>query len=464
MQHRFVKLIILFFCIGYAGIGHAETLVSENFNDRAYGSPLTFYNVSAYNADIVWDSANAIGGSGYCLRWDHTNASAGIGILENFASNVGRGVYIRYWVNYASNYVFPAEQGDFDNLKMFKLASGGGLTNYDIEFIYKDTGNGGPASLQLFWVTGAGSTEGSGTGTGAASLGGTMAKGRWHKIEIYIQIASPSVVHVQVNDRDVYRNTNANILLPASAYTGAQQFQSIRASGSRTPAGRGFWYTDNVTVIAGEGDRCSSEPAEPGNTGGGTNPTPTPTPSSNLVNQPAKLSMVSWTANSQTGDTTWADSTAVWCVRALVDQNSIQVNGNNVVLGFQGRSSGTYTIRKVSIAEKDSSGQDGNIVDSTWRRVSFDNRTDSTWSTDSITIPAGQIKRSNAIPFALDRNKDYYVTFMIETPGSYLTAPSDYNQLYFDGVDHTDDLDWSANGHSVYAGRLHGLSSISVTQ
>lgn len=464
MQKRMTASIIIFlFLFGIHSISWGEILVSENFNDRSYNSPLTYYNITAYNEGLVWDAANAIGGSGYCLRWDHTDGMAGVGILENFSQNVGQGVYIRYWVKYDQNYTFPAEQGDFENLKLFKLASGGGLTSYDIEFIYKNTGNGGPSSLQLFWFTSDGTTANSGTGTGNVPLGQTIGKGNWHKIEIYIRISTPSIVHVQVNDIDVYNNNNADIRLPATAYTGSQQFQSIRA-GSRTAAGHGYWYTDNVTVIANEGDLCNLEPAEPGNTSGGSSSSSSSSSSggTSAPSNPAKMSVVSWSANSETGDDTWADSTAVWCARVLVNSDSIQYDGDNIILTFQGRNSGSYTIRKVSIAEKDDNDQDGNIVNNTWKMVTFDNRTESTWGTDSIAVPAGQVKRSNPIPFNFERGKNYYVTFMMVSPTSYLVAPSSYGELYFNGVDHTEDLDWGGNGHSVYAGRLHALGQIAV--
>lgn len=551
MFRKFFTIFTLFI-IGINS-ANAETIVHENFDDRNYEAPLTFYNVSGYDQNLEWDSSNGIGGNGYCLRWDHTNAMAGVGVLQNFADHAAAGIYIRYWVKYDRNYLFPNELGDFDNLKLFKVASGGGLTDYDVEFIYKNT-DGGPSNLQLFWKATDGSTAG--TGTGNTTLGGTLTKGTWHKIEIYIRISSTSVVHVQIDDFDVYNNRNANIRLPASAYTGSQQFQSIRA-GSRTPSGQGYWFTDNVTIVANEGDLCNAEPAEPAETNEPTSPGTTDNSPVILINTPTQsasyttsnnsvtiegnasddngLASISWNtsdnqqgvissdlnnwstgaiqlqegttqvtvtatdtngqtssdtlsvtytalsntgdagtsdatettqiwdANTQTGDSTWSNSTATWCVRALVDGASIAQSGDIIKIGFMGRSSSDYQIRKVSIAEVDSAGGQGAVVDNTWTRVTFDKTSVSYWGSRNVTIPAGSEKLSDPVGFTIDSSKDYYITYTMVSPSVYLVAPSTYQQLYFEGEDHADELDWTNNGFSTYSSRLHALSSIYFT-
>ena len=40
----------------------ASTLVSENFDDQAYVSPLNYYNVTGYNQNIIYDSTNVVAG------------------------------------------------------------------------------------------------------------------------------------------------------------------------------------------------------------------------------------------------------------------------------------------------------------------------------------------------------------------------------------------------------------------
>ncbi|OFZ39779.1 MAG: hypothetical protein A2504_12365 [Bdellovibrionales bacterium RIFOXYD12_FULL_39_22] len=227
-------------------------LVNENFNDRSYAAPLSYYTGTAYDYPINYQQNE----SDYSLQFDHSNSgSSGIGTISNLENYLEDGIYFRYWVNYPESYYFPGDMGTFDNLKMLKIAG----TSGDIEFIYKDSAGGGPKSLQLYWNNSIGDLGG--TRTGTVPLGQTLTKGVWHKIEIYIKIAAPSVVHVQIDDYNVYQNTNADINLPASGYTGTQQFMSVRAGNSGTPeAGHGIWYHDNVTIISGGGDLCDEEP------------------------------------------------------------------------------------------------------------------------------------------------------------------------------------------------------------
>ena len=109
-------------------------------------------------------------------------------------------------------------------------------------------------------------------------------------------------------------------------------------------------------------------------------------------------------------------------------------------MGFKGRTSGDYTISKVSIAEK--GVNEGEVVDDTWTRVTFDLEPVGTWETHVITVPQGDKQRSDPVEFSFERGKDYYVTFQIESQSVCLTAPVSYTELYFDdSVDHTEILD-----------------------
>lgn len=166
-----------------------------------------------------------------------------------------------------------------------------------------------------------------------------------------------------------------------------------------------------------------------------------------------------WDAVSQNGDSAWKSSSVTYTVRLLVKGSVLTQGGNQVSLGFQGRSTGDYTIRKVSIAQRDLNGGVGDVVDSTWSRVTFDGKTSATWGTDAITVPAGQEKFSDPIPFPLMAGQDYYVTFKIDSPSVYLNPPSGYQELYFQNTDRTDDVDWSGNGHAVTQD-YHALGSI----
>lgn len=167
-----------------------------------------------------------------------------------------------------------------------------------------------------------------------------------------------------------------------------------------------------------------------------------------------------WAATAQAGTISWTDSTSTWCVRLLVKGANLVSSGNQIRLGFQGRKSGSYTVQKVSIAERDLAGGEGDIIDSTWARVTFDGRSAGTWGNDAATVFQGVEKVSDPISFPIQTGKDYYVTFLMGAPSTYLVAPSGNREMYFDGIDHADDLDWSANGHLIFDQRIHGLGSV----
>lgn len=266
MSNSIPRLILVFFLFIHINNSYAAYLVYESFNNQSYNPPLTFYNNSGYDSNIKFVQGGAYNRSGFCLEWDHSAGSyVGIGILHDMETYVKEGLYIRYWVKYSQNYLFPEEEGYFDNLKMFKLGEPGAPNfpnGYDIEFIYKNSNNGGPSNLQLFWIDSDGNIAG--TGTGNTTLGGTLTKDVWHKIEIYLKVAAQSTVHVQVDDFEVFKNTNARIKLPSSAYSETKQFMSLR-TGSKPSIGHGKWYTDNITIIHNEGDLSNDEPPEPGN-------------------------------------------------------------------------------------------------------------------------------------------------------------------------------------------------------
>lgn len=169
-----------------------------------------------------------------------------------------------------------------------------------------------------------------------------------------------------------------------------------------------------------------------------------------------------WNALDQSGASGWLNSTWTFCMRLLIEGSSITSSGNRFQLGFQGRNSGNYQIRKVSLAERDMNGSVGDVVDGKWIRVTFDGNDESTWSSDVTTIPANTEKLSNPIPYTIEAGKDYYVTVMIDTPGVYIVAPTGYKELVFKGSDHTEELDWGSNEHTTYDARMHALSSIYI--
>ena len=82
--------------------------------------------------------------------------------------------------------------------------------------------------------------------------------------------------------------------------------------------------------------------------------------------------------------------------------------------------------------------------------------------TENVIVPAGQEKISNAIKFRIETNKDYYVTFNIASPSVYLNPPSGYQELYFQGVDRTQTIDWAGQGFNSTQD-YHSLSNLYIT-
>ena len=168
-----------------------------------------------------------------------------------------------------------------------------------------------------------------------------------------------------------------------------------------------------------------------------------------------------WDAQKQTADPDYTNSSVTYCVRLLIQGEQIELNGGEIQLGFRGRTSGDYSIRKVSIAERDVNAQVGDVLDGTWTKVLFDGQSDSAWSSYSVIVSEGQEKLSDIFKFDVVPGKDYYVTFKIDAPSVYLDPPSDYRELYFENEDHTEDIDWSGNGYSLTQD-YHALAKVYV--
>ena len=278
---------------------------------------------------------------------------------------------------------------------------------------------------------------------------------QWHNIELYLDLGTTGptgYILIRIDGHVLYEGNNI-YFRDAININGGVPLNIIQwpSNTSGTTSGHNRQWLDNLEIWDGMPD---SDPAP--------TPTPSPSPSTSTLSAPTRASVVSWSANIQADNDSWSDSSAVWCTRVLVQGDSISTSGNNVILSFQGRNSGEYSISKVSIAEKDPNGQDGDIIDNTWTMVTFNDGSASNWSSSSAVVPAGVGKRSDTIPFNIEKGKDYYVTFMMNSPTAYLVAPNDYSEMYFSGSDHTEDLDWGANGHSTYAARLHALVNIAV--
>lgn len=272
---RVIKIIAVI-CLLIAPPAVADVLIDEDFNDQSYSSPLRLFVYDAYDQDVPYSTVHRRGSEGYSIEVDHASGDI-MAMLSDLHTHLDDGIYFRYWVYYPSSYMFPGEEGLFENVKLFKIA-GTGEGASDVEFVYKSSTNPAynycPTRVQLYWVPlESGSPGLGGTGTGSTLIAEDylgnpyLSKDCWHKIEIYAHVPDTgnSTIHLQIDDVDVYKNTNADVKTPASSYTGTQQFISIRASNA-PPAGHGTWYFDDIYVASGEGNLCDSEEEDPSKT------------------------------------------------------------------------------------------------------------------------------------------------------------------------------------------------------
>lgn len=247
---------------------------------------------------------------------------------------------------------------------------------------------------------------------------------------------------VELGNSPIYNNcTHREVQTPVS-WTGNSINIRVNAGSFPTNAPVYLFVVDSNGDVNGTGFPLT---LGVGSTGGGPGPDPVP----GLL----------WNATQQTGDSNWKDSTVTYSVRLLIESDFISQSAEAIQLGFQGRSSGNYSIKKVSIAERDAGAPEGDVVDETWTRVVFNNNSIATWETDSVVIAAGAETKSKDINFSLNKDKDYYVTFTLESPGVYLNPPGSYRELFFEGQDHAGDIDWSSNGHGVTQD-FHSIASI----
>ncbi len=237
----------------------AAVLVYESFDDLEFSEPLNIFNEDSsgngysYNLKFV----TGIGDSGYSIKGDHSQSGYSVlAILDNLNTTLDDGIYIRYWVKYSTNYSFPWEHGLYSNIKIIKFSTPQSEGNIEIAWESFNT-------VKTQWED----ENSEIVGLDYWDLSGRILdKGSWHKIEIYIRIpdggSANSTFRMQVNDSNVINESGLNIYKPASQYTGAKQFCSVRATNT-PPSGQGEWYIDSITIVHAEGDLCDNEPPEP---------------------------------------------------------------------------------------------------------------------------------------------------------------------------------------------------------
>ena len=150
--------------------------------------------------------------------------------------------------------------------------------------------------------------------------------------------------------------------------------------------------------------------------------------------------VASWTAESQTPGGGWSNSG--WdnrSFRILLEGTSVISSGSSVQITLRGRTSGSYTVQRVSLAKRD--GVSTNIVTGTNQQVTFGGLWD-----DGVLVPAGGTVTSNPIPFDLLIGEDLFLTYWVPAgnPTVYKTGGSSTSVWSIAGADESTTLDWGS--------------------
>jgi concanavalin A-like lectin/glucanase superfamily protein/Big-like domain-containing protein len=171
--------------------------------------------------------------------------------------------------------------------------------------------------------------------------------------------------------------------------------------------------------------------------------------------------VTAWTAVAQHPSGSWNNSS--WdnrSFRILLAGSAITTNGATVQLTLQGRTSGNYTVQRVSLVRRDGTTLNG--VDSTHRQLTFGG----TWNA-GVTVPAGGTITSDPIPFDLLTGQDVFVTYWVPAgnPTVYRNGGTNAVAWTIPGTDQSAAIDWgnlstSATSQNIYvAGSLDVLPS-----
>lgn len=159
--------------------------------------------------------------------------------------------------------------------------------------------------------------------------------------------------------------------------------------------------------------------------------------------------VVAWEADAQNARGNWSNSGwANRSFRILLKGNAITTTGSTVQLTLRGRTSGSYTVQRVSLVRRDGTTLNG--VESTRQNVTFGG----TWN-DGVTVPAGGTITSDPIDFELAAGQDVFLTYWVPAgePTVYRNGGSGTSAWTIRGNDLSNTMDWQ--GLSFSATRSH---------
>ena len=336
-----------------------------------------------YSYAIRWTSTNVVSGSATVLKYGRINSSPnryngpGNFAFSSGGALTGAGSYF-FAESGSGGYIFQqyatVSKDQWHRVEMYeKLSSPAGSANGINWFsldgnIWNRTEQINRAADQNFQL------DNIILGLMCANISAPETVSMWVD-DVYVDNTR---ARVEIGNASVWSNcTIRNIQIPTIWETETGHIKVDLNRGSFTSGSTAYLY-----VINRDGDvNNQGYPITIGSSdnSGEINPPTTEEPDPAIPEQDPNTTSV-WNAVASTGDTTWKNSSVAYCVRLLVPGSEISNSGNKIKLGFMGRNSGNYIIQRVSIAERDISSSVGNVIDSTWTRITFDKQGISEWA------------------------------------------------------------------------------------
>ena len=170
--------------------------------------------------------------------------------------------------------------------------------------------------------------------------------------------------------------------------------------------------------------------------------------------------MGAWSAENQSPSGSWVDSSwDLLSFRVLLHGSQITTSGSTVQLTLRGRSSGSYTVQRVSLVRREGSTLNG--VEATQRPVTFGGNT---WDA-GVTVPAGSSVTSDPLPFALLAGQDVFVTFWAPagSPTLARTGGTTTSMWMIEGNDQSATIDWAGLPISGTRAYTYGVERLEVS-
>ena len=235
---------------------------------------------------------------------------------------------------------------------------------------------------------------------------------------------------------------------------------SVTATGSPAPTYQ--WRRDGVNIGGATSASYTLNPTAVSDSGAEFDVVVSNSQGS-VTSNPATLSVFedlvfAWEASEQNSGGSWSNSGwANRSFRVLLKGSAITTSGSPVQLTLRGRSSGSYTVERVSLVQRDGSTING--VNNTHQPVTFGG----SWEA-GVTVPAGASVTSDPIPFDLEAGQDVFLTYWVPSDQAavYRNGGSSTSAWIISGSDQSATIDWGSLSITDTRSHLYIAESLSV--